>query len=97
MYTCIQKNIQSLSRELLGPRLSRRGVDIVSKPCIWNPVRRLFRSKPGQPSKLRGTGGVATPPTSIPPHTDVTSTSGPPVSLVQRPVRTQTAVLNAER
>ena len=36
MYTRVQTNIESLLRELSGPRPLRRVVDIVSKPRIWS-------------------------------------------------------------
>ena len=36
MYTRVQTNIESLLRELSGPRPLHRVVDIVSKPRIWS-------------------------------------------------------------
>ena len=36
VYTRVQTNIDSLLRELSGPRPLRRVVDIVSKPRIWS-------------------------------------------------------------
>jgi hypothetical protein len=45
MLRCVQTNTYDLTRELSGPRLLRRVVNIVSKPRIWNPGAKAVSLK----------------------------------------------------
>ena len=76
--TRVWMNINSLLRELSGPRTLCRGVGIVSKPRLG-----LFTRNPANlPNYMGAAGRMANPPNSTPPHASVTPTLDSPVSLV---------------
>jgi len=61
MYTCIQTSIQSLLRELSGPRPLRRDVDIASKPRIWDHGASAVSLETRPTSQILGCGKGGSP------------------------------------
>jgi hypothetical protein len=64
-------NINSLLRELSGPRPLCRDPDIVSKPRIWKHSASAVSLESQSTLRDMRAGRMATPPTSIAPHTDL--------------------------